>query len=113
MMGLIIVQKLVGPDSRIQICTVEKCLQDAEMDKNNVQDIVHVGGSTRIPKLQQLQQFFNGKELCRIIKNLMLLDVTPLSLGNLMDVITPRSTSIPNSMQKNFAHLKMIKRPPV
>ncbi|KAL8105257.1 hypothetical protein AgCh_029158 [Apium graveolens] len=87
--------------------TVEKCLEDAKMDKNNVQDVVLVGGSTRIPKVQQLlQQFFNGKELCKNInpegavaygaavqaailsgegnqniKNLMLLDVTPLSLG--------------------------------
>ncbi|WOH12953.1 hypothetical protein DCAR_0832462 [Daucus carota subsp. sativus] len=82
--------------------TVEKCLRDAEMDKNNVQEVVLVGGSTRIPKVQQLlQQFFNGKELCKNInpeeavaygaavqaailsgkgsqniKNLMVLDVT-------------------------------------
>ncbi|CAO2834897.1 unnamed protein product [Amaranthus hypochondriacus] len=45
--------------------SVEKCLRDAKMDKNAVHDVVLVGGSTRIPKAQQLlQYFFNGKELC-------------------------------------------------
>ncbi|RYR03154.1 hypothetical protein Ahy_B06g081994 isoform B [Arachis hypogaea] len=43
---------------------VEKCLRDAKMDKRSVHDVVLVGGSTRIPKVQQLlQDFFNGKEL--------------------------------------------------
>ncbi|MQL99894.1 hypothetical protein Taro_032615 [Colocasia esculenta] len=43
---------------------VEKCLRDAKMDKSSVHDVVLVGGSTRIPKVQQLlQDFFNGKEL--------------------------------------------------
>ncbi|KAJ8533807.1 hypothetical protein K7X08_007131 [Anisodus acutangulus] len=47
---------------------VEKCLRDAKMDKSIVQDVVLVGGSTRIPKVQQLlQDFFNGKELCKSI----------------------------------------------
>ncbi|KAL1806635.1 hypothetical protein ACET3Z_029703 [Daucus carota] len=114
--------------------TVEKCLKDAEIDKNNVQEVVLVGGSTRIPKVQQvLQQFFNGKELCKNInpeeavaygaavqaavlsgegsqniKNLTVLDVTPLSLGTevgddaLMEVIIPRHTTIPISIQKKF-----------
>ncbi|XP_035549773.1 heat shock cognate 70 kDa protein 2-like [Juglans regia] len=47
---------------------VEKCLRDAKMDKSTVHDIVLVGGSTRIPKVQQLlQDLFNGKELCKSI----------------------------------------------
>lgn len=47
---------------------VEKCLRDAKMDKNSVHDVVLVGGSTRIPKVQQLlSDFFNGKELNKSI----------------------------------------------
>ena len=42
--------------------------QDSKIDKGAVHDIVLVGGSTRIPKVQQmLQDFFNGKELCKSI----------------------------------------------
>nr|XP_023895381.1 heat shock 70 kDa protein 18-like isoform X1 [Quercus suber] len=44
---------------------VKKCLRDAKMDKRTVDDVVLVGGSTRIPKVQQLlQEFFEGKKLC-------------------------------------------------
>jgi len=86
---------------------VEKVLKDAKMSKSQINEIVLVGGSTRIPKIQQLlSEFFNGKELCKDInpdeavaygatvqaailtgqesKNLesvVLLDVAPLSLG--------------------------------
>ncbi|KAL6649676.1 hypothetical protein ACP70R_013900 [Stipagrostis hirtigluma subsp. patula] len=45
---------------------VEKCLRDAKVDKSGVHEVVLVGGSTRIPKVQSmLRNFFNGKELCR------------------------------------------------
>ncbi|KAL2893959.1 Heat shock cognate 70 kDa protein [Bienertia sinuspersici] len=48
--------------------TVEKCLTDANMEKHDVHDVVLVGGSTRIPKVQQLlQELFVGKVLCRSI----------------------------------------------
>ncbi|KAL8214779.1 hypothetical protein R6Q57_004228 [Mikania cordata] len=44
--------------------TVESCLRDAKMDKRDVNEVVLLGGSTRIPKVQELQQeLFNGKEL--------------------------------------------------
>jgi heat shock 70kDa protein 1/2/6/8 len=47
---------------------VEKVLRDAKIDKASVHEVVLVGGSTRIPKVQQLlQDFFNGKELCKSI----------------------------------------------
>merc|ERR1712110_1137700 len=86
---------------------VEKSLRDAKMDKSAIHDIVLVGGSTRIPKIQKLiSDFFNGKDLNKSINpdeavaygaavqaailtgeqhesvsDLLLLDVAPLSLG--------------------------------
>merc|ERR1712165_420466 len=86
---------------------VEKALRDAKMDKSSIDDIVLVGGSTRIPKIQKLlSDFFNGKELNKSINpdeavaygaavqaailsgethssvsDMLLLDVAPLSLG--------------------------------
>jgi len=48
--------------------TVESCLTDAKMDKKTIDDVVLVGGSSRIPKVKQLlQDFFNGKDLCMSI----------------------------------------------
>ncbi|XP_052186189.1 heat shock cognate 70 kDa protein-like isoform X2 [Diospyros lotus] len=53
---------------RICMEQVDKCLVDAKMGKRNIHEVVIVGGSTRIPKVQQmLQDFFDGKELCKNI----------------------------------------------
>ncbi|KAJ0791694.1 putative Heat shock protein 70 family [Helianthus annuus] len=113
--------------------TVESCLRDAKMNKENVDEVVLVGGSTRIPKVQELlQDFFNGKELCKRIhadeavaygasilaaklrgettqkvKNLIFLDVTPLSLGvelfdETMSVLIPRNSTIPIKKTGNY-----------
>lgn len=92
---------------RATLKPLERALKDARMSKGDIMDIVLVGGSTRIPKIQKLlRDFFNGKELCKGInpdeavacgaaiqaailtgnrtpkmQNVFLLDVTPLSLG--------------------------------
>mmetsp|Transcript_17436 Transcript_17436/g.19584 ORF Transcript_17436/g.19584 Transcript_17436/m.19584 type:complete len:748 (+) Transcript_17436:40-2283(+) len=106
--------------------TVKRVLKDAKLKKEAIDEIVLVGGSTRIPKLQaMLQEFFDGKALCKGLNpdeavaygaavqgailngtrnsktdNLVLMDVTPLSLGiettgKVMSVIIPRNTPIP------------------
>ena len=113
---------------------VEQVLRDAKIDKSMVHDVVLVGGTSRIPKLQKmLSDFFNGKELCKSVNpdeavaygaavqaavlsgvndevtdGLLLLDVTPLSLGvetagSMMTVLIPRGTSIPAKKTQTFS----------
>jgi L1 cell adhesion molecule like protein len=112
---------------------VAQVLRDANMSKSDVTDIVLVGGSSRIPRIQQLlQDFFNGKQPCRgvdpdeavaygaavqaaiikgidstVTKNILLLDVAPLSLGietagEMMTVLIPRNSTIPVKKSQTF-----------
>jgi L1 cell adhesion molecule like protein len=100
-------EELCGDLFRSTLEPVEKALRDAKMDKSQIHDIVLVGGSTRIPKVQKLlQDYFNGKELNKsinpdeavaygaavqaaildgvqhqTIQDVLLVDVAPLSLG--------------------------------
>lgn len=112
---------------------VEKALADAQMDKKSIHDIVMVGGSTRIPKVQNLlQNFFAGKKLNLSInpdeavaygaavqaailsghnddriKDVLLVDVTPLSMGietagGVMTKIVERNARIPCKQTQTF-----------
>ncbi|CAO3630272.1 unnamed protein product [Cunninghamella echinulata] len=113
---------------------VEKVLKDAKMNKSQIHDIVLVGGSTRIPKIQKLvSDFFNGKELNKSIHpdeavaygaavqaailtgdtsektdSILLLDVTPLSLGietagGMMTTLIQRNTVVPTKKSEIFS----------
>merc|ERR1712137_879070 len=127
-------EDLCGDYFRNTLTPVEKVLRDAGMSKSQVHEVVLVGGSTRIPKVQALiKEFFNGKEPCKSInpdeavaygaavqaailggtsndatKDILLIDVTPLSLGietagNVMTKIINRNSTIPCKKNQTFS----------
>ena len=108
---------------------VENALKDAGITKNDINEVVLVGGSTRIPAVQQLVKEYTGKEpnqsvnpdevvavgaaiqagvLAGEVKDIVLLDVTPLTLGietlgGVMTPLVPRNTTIPVSKSQVFS----------
>ena len=108
---------------------VEKALADAKLDKSSINEIVLVGGSTRIPAIQNLVESITGKKpnqtvnpdevvavgaaiqagiLAGEISDILLLDVTPLSLGvetlgGVMTKIIARNTTIPTKKSEMFS----------
>lgn len=123
-------EELVGDLVQKTLKPVEEALKDAKLSKSEIDDIVLVGGQTRMPLVQEtLSKFFNGKELRKDVNpdeavsigaaiqgsvlsgttnDVLLLDVTPLSLGletmgGVMTKLINKNTTIPTNASQVFS----------
>jgi molecular chaperone DnaK len=128
-LGRATLEKLVEPLVQRTLGPVKQALADAGVQAKDIDEVVLVGGSTRMPRVQQVVKELFGKEphkgvnpdevvavgaalqggvLAGEVKDLLLLDVTPLSLGietlgGVMTVLIPRNTTIPTKKSELFS----------